>query len=288
MAQALRSIAEMMGRTMADCPWHLLRHHHTAAIRSKLAETHAAATANKMICSLRGVLKAAWRLTLMSSENYQLAVDITPVKGTTLPRGRALDGGELRQLFRVCAEDTSVAGRRDAALLAVLYGAGIRRSEAVGLDASDFNARTGELRIRGGKGNKQRLAYATGGTLRALDAWLTIRKDSDGPLFLGVNKGGKLGKGRLTEQAVYVMLKKRAEQARIGHVSPHDLRRSFVSDLIDAGADVSSVQQLAGHANIATTLRYDRRPEAAKARAAGLLHVPVGLANFCYSGERET
>jgi site-specific recombinase XerD len=274
MAQSLESIADMVGRTMLDCPWHLLRHHHTAAIRSRLAELHASATANKMLAALRGVLKAAWRLKLMGSEEYQRPADVPSVKGTTLPRGRALEGGELRQLFRACAEDEGVAGRRDAALLSVLYGAGLRRSEAARLDLSDFNPKTGELRIRGAKGNKDRLAYATNGSMKALLAWLEARGGAAGPLFVPINKGGKIALRPMTEQAVYNMLAKRAEAAGIDHLSPHDLRRSFVSDLIDAGADISAVQQLAGHANISTTLRYDRRPQQAKMKAATLLHVP--------------
>ena len=78
----------------------------------------------------------------------------------------------------------------------------------------------------------------------------------------------------MTDQAVYAILRSRAKRAKVKTFSPRDLRRSCVSDLLDAGVDISVVQRFVGHANVMTTARYDRRGEHAQKRAAKSLHVP--------------
>jgi len=278
MRQALDVIAHELTGGACDCetcPWAALRFQHTAAIRAILAERYAPATANKMLAALRGVLKAAWRLGQMTAEDYARAADLASVGGgQALPRGRALTAGELRALFGACADDPTPAGRRDAAILAILYGGGLRRAEAAALELGDYDPESGALLIRSGKGRKPRVAYLGGGARAGLGAWLELRGQTPGRLFWPMNQAGQPLPGGLTDQALYDVSKKRGDQARVKDFSPHDLRRSFVSDLLDAGADVVSVQGLAGHANVTTTARYDRRGERARAKAAGLLHVP--------------
>jgi site-specific recombinase XerD len=89
-----------------------------------------------------------------------------------------------------------------------------------------------------------------------------------------IRRGGHLQWRQLTEQAVYHILSERAKRVGVKDISPHDFRRTFVGDLLDAGADIATVQRMAGHADVSTTARYDRRGEEAKRKAAGLLHVP--------------
>jgi site-specific recombinase XerD len=154
-----------------------------------------------------------------------------------------------------------------------MYTAGLRRAEVVALDLADCRAESKQLVVRG-KGRKERKAHLIEGASAALLDWLEARGPSTGPLFWPVNKGDNLVKRQLTTQAVYNLLRKRAREAGITKASPHDLRRTFVGDLLDKGVDISTVARMAGHANVQTTARYDRRPQEAQRKAAEKLHLP--------------
>ena len=128
--------------------------------------------------------------------------------------------------------------------------------------------------MRSGKGRKERIVYCPAGGREAIDAWIARRGLWSGALLKLVTKGGRIQHRANTAEAVLLRLRYLADQAGVTRFSPHDLRRSFVGELLDAGADINSVQQLAGHANLATTQRYDRRPKETKRRTAEMLHVP--------------
>ncbi|MCB9437642.1 MAG: tyrosine-type recombinase/integrase [Anaerolineales bacterium] len=274
MRQALDRMAELLTGTpdALSCHWGALRLNHTIMIRAWLVENYKPATVNKMLSALRGVLKAAWLLGQMSAEDYQKAVTINSIKNYTLPAGREVEMAEMSALLSACQIDTSPAGTRDAAMIAILYGAGLRRAEVVKLDVADYSNQ--ERLVVRGKGRKERTAWLNQGVVAALEDWLVLRGAWAGPLFTPINKAHAIVERRLTTQAVYYILQKRSVEAEIAAFSPHDLRRTFVSNLLDAGADIAVVSRMAGHANVQTTARYDRRPEEAKKRAAGLLHVP--------------
>lgn len=254
--------------------WAALRYPHTAALRAKLVERYSPATVNRTLSAVRGVLKEAWRLGQMSAEDFQRAADIRNISAETLPAGRELSQDEISNLIEVCKADRSHLGLRDIAIIGLLYTCGLRRAEVVALDLADFDHETGRLRIRSGKGRKQRTAYIHGKAQNALMSWIGIRGRMDGPLFLPILKSGRIMIRRLSPQTIYDVLKKRASQSGVKDFSPHDFRRTFVGDMLERGVDIATVANIAGHASVDTTRRYDRRPEETKKKAAKVLDFP--------------
>jgi integrase/recombinase XerD len=279
----LNTIARILGADNAFvCNWAELRYQHTQAIRTKLQETVSQRTGkpyspqyiNHMLIALRGVLKTTWRLGLISGEDYRRAIDVEGVKEEKLPAGRELEKSEIMALFQDCEKDPTMAGVRDAAIIALAYSCGLRRTEIVNLNLDDYDRDTGRLIIHG-KRSKQRTAYMVNGAKRAMADWLSIRGDNPGGLFVAIGRDQKiLSYQNMSSQAVYDILTKRGRNSNVADLSPHDLRRTFVSDLLDAGADLATISRMAGHSSVVTTARYDRRPETSKIRAAEMLHVP--------------
>ena len=285
MAQALDQVARIASggqRKAEDLPWAALRYEHTQAIRAALRDLISPrtgrplspATINKTLCALRGVLREAWRLGLLSAEDYHRAADLEPVRGATVLRGRALEPNEVAALFHVLQRDLSPAGARDAAVLALGFGGGgVRRAEISGADLDCLNQSSWVLTVFG-KGSRVREVPLKNGTVDALRAWLAHRGDKPGPLLCPVLKGGRIQYRRLSEEAIYRICARRAQEAGIATFAPHDMRRTFISMLLDRGVDLSVVSKLAGHQSPETTARYDRRGERAKHAAAETITLP--------------
>lgn len=256
--------------------WGALRFQHTAAIRAALLAHYKPASANQRRAALRGVLKTAWQLGQMSTDDYHKAAAISSIRGESLPSGRAISQSEMRALFAECVKGKQPLGTRDAALLGVLYGVGLRRAEVVSLDVSDYLRTESALQIRHGKGNKESIAYLPRGAVANLERWLAVRGEEEGPLFYPILKSGRIVQRRFTQPALVSMLERRMIEAGLQHFSAHDLRRSYISELLEKDVDISTVQKMARHVIINTTAKYDRRGEREKKRAADLIHVPEG------------
>ncbi|MFB2920178.1 MULTISPECIES: tyrosine-type recombinase/integrase [Aerosakkonema] len=274
MEPALNAIAKLITDGQCDAltlDWAALRYQHTAAIRTTLMKKFAPATVNKMLSALRRVLHEAFKLDLIDANDYAKAVDFKSIKVEKGLKGRALTQAEITKLLQVCQEQRGAVGARDAALIGILRGAGLRRAEVVNLTLKDFHPLTGELEICNGKGGKDRSVYLPKIAIDLVNNWLTKRGHRAGALLCPIQKGGQVELRHLTPQAVLLIVRKLANDAGITRFSPHDFRRTFCSDLLDAGVDIVTVQKLAGHSNPAITSKYDRRGEQVKRKAVDLL-----------------
>jgi site-specific recombinase XerD len=246
-------------------------------LRAVLAEQYAPRTVNRMLCSLRGVLKAAWKLEQISTDDYMRAIDMKQMKTSGLaPAGRVVERDEVVKLLRAAASLPSPLGLRNQALVIVLYAAGIRRQEASSLDVADFSPHDGALVVRRGKRARFRTTYVPDGYRGWLAPWLAFQRGRRcEPMFVSWHRDTGPSMARLGREGVDRVLHEIAELAGIDHVTPHDLRRSFATDLLNNGADLLMVRDLMGHSDVSTTGIYDRRGEVGKRKAVEQL--PVAL-----------
>ena len=277
MRQSLEHLASLAsaGELAAEAlPWHRLRYQDTAALRAALIDAeYRPATINVRLAALRGVLREAWRLELMASDGYKRASDIENVPGSTLLRGRALPPGEMAALFSRVQRDSTVRGVRDNAVLALLYGCGLRRAELARARLADLDLPNETLKVHG-KGRRERNVAVVEGVRAALETWIEVRGRRPGALFYATSKGGKLLYRPLVAGTVRHICQRRAAQSDLTPFSPHDLRRSCATELLDQDVDLGTVSHLLGHGETDTTLKYDLRGDRATRRAATRLHVP--------------
>lgn len=179
----------------------------------------------------------------------------SPKRPRSIPK--AIPLGDVERLLELPSTDE--LGRRDRAILEVLYGAGMRISELVNLDVDDVDLDEGSVLIRGGKGGKsRRVPVGRAARAAAANYLTTVRpslaaRSAAGAAGLFLNARG----GRLSRQGCWKILRRYAEMAGLeDRVSPHTLRHSFATHMLDAGADIRVVQDLLGHASLATTQVY--------------------------------
>lgn len=193
-----------------------------------------------------------------------------PRKARSLPH--FLSTEDIGRLLRAPPMDTPM-GLRDRAILETMYSAGLRVSEVVGLNDADLDFAAEVLRIRG-KGRRERLSPIGSYAIRALNRWLAVRqlhpKEKSGaaaPVF--TNKFGR----RLTTRSVGRMLEKYLRESSLDtRTTPHTLRHSFATHLLDRGADIRSVQELLGHKSLVTTQIYTHVSTAALREAYERAH----------------
>ena len=243
-----------------NCPWHLMGATHLIAIKAYLErENKSPSTVNTMLAALKGVLKASWQQGLITDHDLRLGESVKKVKGSRLPKGRALTLEESAALFHAC-DDGTVSGVRDAAIISMGLGLGLRRSEIASAKVNNLDLANKKLNLIG-KGNKERVVFGPDSVWEKLAKWLKVRGTSYGEsIFCPVDKTRKIFPQRpLQNISIFMMMSRRAEKAKIKTFSPHDLRRTFASRMLEAGADILVVRKALGHASVNTTQLYDCR-----------------------------
>lgn len=216
------------------------------------------ATINTYLSAIKGVAREAWRGKLITVVNYQAICEIRRIKAPRKVSGRALQLIELNAMIDSCIAEGHPLALRDAAMIALTYGAGLRRNEAVSLDLSDFRSDAAAIAVRGVK-SKIRVNPLGARIAGIINAWLAERGNAEGPLFVRIYKGGKITNIRLTPQTVYDVISKRYKSAGLKRLTPHDLRKTYATNLLENGEDIILVQELMGHSSVATTRLYDQR-----------------------------
>ncbi|WP_027720219.1 tyrosine recombinase XerC [Maridesulfovibrio zosterae] len=223
-------------------------------VREFLAKLHAKrlakSTLSRKLSSLRSFFKYMTRHRFIAND---------PMVGIRNPKQEIRHPRSLNVDQAVGILDAHIgdepADRRDLAIAEILYGSGLRVSEAISLDIYDADTSSGIVRVSG-KGNKERISPLSDTACKAIDAYLAVREDfrpalEEQALFVG-NRGA-----RINRRQVNRILARMAENAGVyGGVHPHMLRHSFASHMLQSGADMRSVQELLGHEHLSTTQRY--------------------------------
>jgi site-specific recombinase XerC len=260
------------GETAGTFPWGSLRFEHVVYLRTRLTLAGASpASVNLTLVALRQTARAARQLGQMDASDAQAIREVPGVRAVSLPKGRMLTPAERDALFRACARDASARGARDACAIALMLGAGLRREECAALDLAGVNLAASRVALvgKGGREASQPLNAAAVGALRD---WIAQRGGRAGALLLPVSWAGRVRAGRLSGKDVYRIVAARSAEAGLRAATPHDLRRTYISSLLET-EDASLAQQLARHGSVHTTLIYDRREERARVGAACRVYV---------------
>lgn len=246
---ATRGVGTLLAVTEADVSAFLVHLREGDEEHQPLSATSAART----VVAVRGFHKFCVRDGLSTQDPASGVKPPTPEK--RLPK--ALPLSDVEAILEAAGADGTPLALRDRALLEVLYGTGARISEAVGLDVDDLDLHSRTVLLRG-KGAKERIVPIGSYACEAVGDYLT----SGRPALVGSGKGGpalflNARGGRLSRQSAWSVLVRTADRAGVVQdVSPHTLRHSFATHLLDGGADVRVVQELLGHASVTTTQVY--------------------------------
>jgi len=244
--------AALVGRRVDEIDVSTITADHVRSYLAELMKNQAArATVQRRLSAIKAFFR--YRETTIGAASPARTIR-SPKNERRLPS--ILQEDEVRRLleFSSSQDDSAPAAIRDRAIFETLYSSGLRVGELVGLNWRDIDEELGMVMIRAGKGNKDRLVPLGEPALDALKKWKTampVAWEHDGPVITNLRGG------RLTTRSVEMILQRRIEAAGLtSGVTPHGLRHSFATHMLGNGADLRSIQEMLGHASLATTQRY--------------------------------
>lgn len=250
-------------------PWEQLNYAAVAKVRAALLDDgYAVSSVNMALSALRGVAQSAFNLNCMDAETLARIRSVKRVSGDIQRKGRALDKQEIRALIHAAKQHPQPVRRyRDTAIVLTLCGTGLRVGELVKLKHRDYD--NGILTVRQGKGRKYREIHVADAVDKAIRAWLKVGvNEAENALFSRIQRNGKAASQPLTTTGLTGILVELQHTSGIARFTPHDMRRTFITRLLEQGVDINTVRQLAGHSDISTTTRYDCRGESMKISAS--------------------
>lgn len=223
--------------------------------------------------AVRQTAAEARRLRRIDADNLSSILELPAPRGSGGRRGYTPTDDEVGRLLAVAARDASSRGHRDAALVAILAGAGVRRAEASALLVEDVDLHQGVITVRSGKGRRHRQIPLPAWSADTLSAWLELT-DGSGFLCRRIDRWGHVSVGPISGQAIAGIIHRLCDTAGLHRCGPHGLRRYAVTGLLRVG-DVGLAQRFAGHADPGTTIRsYDARTDDELAAAVHRRPVP--------------
>jgi integrase/recombinase XerD len=272
MFQGLKRVARILHKPVEDVDWHRLRFVDTTRISSAL-QPYSNATINVTLAALRGILRHAKSLELLSSEDFYRATDWGKAhKKDSVLVGRDLSTEEIGSLKAYCDHESGAYGVFLSTTFAILLGMGFRATESCQLSIFSYNSEARRLKaVR--KGGKRVEVDVNSRSSETIDKWLSVRKDfkhlQTPALLVRVQRNDqvRINTAQMNAKSLEYLYEVVAKDAGVKPFTPHDLRRTFCTRLLQAGVDIFTVQRLMGHESSKTTERYDKRQQQQDAEA---------------------
>lgn len=261
MTWQLHALARFFGASsLENMQWAKIDEEDLRKLRTYLLDDGASsAKIHNLFCAVRGVAKHAWNLGLIPAEQCMRLSSVRTTGMDVHRQGKILSVQESQKLIAACLSDKSPMGARDAAMIALGIASGMRRAEIVGAKLTDLNL-TARMLLVMGIGKRVREVWFSSTVEQYLHDWLAYRGWAGGQsLFCAVIKNTVRTDWALKPNSFTRAVMKRGAQAGIV-LTPQDLRRTFATRMLEAGADLDSLRDALGHKSLATTQNYDKRP----------------------------